>query len=308
MPLEYDFVCPLKNGIHARPANALELITTKYSSEILLLNARTSRKANAKSVLSIIGTDFKLNDSCRLIVAGSDEKAAYDEIVRYLQNGFAESDEELPQVVETVGEVFIPPSLKLDKEDYLKGIAVVKGFAQGKAVVVNAIYAADIPSQSDGKDSELLKFKKAVESLKTKIAEQAAQSANNTEKKIFEAHLSIATDPELFKKVSELINSGLNAGKAIVAVSEYFADTLRTVDSVLIQQRIFDVQDVIAGLIEEIYGPGQRKTVLAEPCICVAQNLTPSQFLCLDRKYIKGLVLAYGGTTSHTVILVFRKR
>jgi fructose-specific PTS system IIA-like component len=293
----------LKNSIHARPANALKLIAEKYKSSIFLINTRNYRKSNAKSVLSIIGTDFKLNDLCRLVITGIDEDAAYREIVGYLKNGFAESDEDLPQVVQNIGEIFIPPSLKPESGYYHKGISVVKGFAEGKAIILNAVSAADIPSKCQSKDIEFLKFKKAVESLKIKITGQAAKNANKIEKKMFEAHLSIAADPELFEKVFELITGGLNAGRAIIAASEYFTDILKTAENALIQQRIFDIQDVCVGLVEEIYETGQKKIVLTEPCILVAQNLTPNQFLCLDKNYVKGLVLAYGGTISHTVIL-----
>ncbi len=45
--------------------------------------------------------------------------------------------------------------------------------------------------------------------------------------------------------------------------------------------------------------PGQ----LREATICLADELTPSQFLELDKAHLKGLLLRGGGTTSHTVIL-----
>jgi fructose-specific PTS system IIA-like component len=128
--LEYNFICPLKNGVHARPANALELIATKYRSDVLLQNNRNSRTANVKSVLSMISADFKLNDECRLLVRGNDEQTAYDAVVAYLKNGFAESDEELPQVEAEAGEVLIPPSLKLQQGDYCIGTVVVKGLCR----------------------------------------------------------------------------------------------------------------------------------------------------------------------------------
>ncbi|MFT3523363.1 putative PEP-binding protein, partial [Klebsiella pneumoniae] len=58
-------------------------------------------------------------------------------------------------------------------------------------------------------------------------------------------------------------------------------------------------------LLQHIYGearfpaPGQ----LREAAICLADELTPSQFLELDKTHLKGLLLRSGGTTSHTVIL-----
>lgn len=303
MSLEYNFICPLKNGIHARPANALELLAVKYRSDVLLQNARNSRTANVKSVLSMISADFKLDDSCRLLVRGEDEQLAYDAIVGYLKNGFAESDEELPQVEAQAGEVLLPPSLKLQAGDYRTGTVVVKGLAIGKAAILDNVFSANIPSEYLGKEQELARFQKAVDALKRKIASRISGVKNNAERKILEAHLSIASDPELAAKVAEYIINGQNIGNAIIKAAECFTQILKNAASEIIQQRILDIQDISAGLLEEIYGIVQKKNILTEPCICAAHNLTPSQFLNLDKKFIKGLMLAHGSSTSHTVIL-----
>src|ERR1019366_5765129 len=42
---------------------------------------------------------------------------------------------------------------------------------------------------------------------------------------------------------------------------------------------------------------------LTADAVVVAESLTPGQFLALDRTFLKGLVLASAGGTSHTVIL-----
>jgi fructose-specific PTS system IIA-like component len=68
---------------------------------------------------------------------------------------------------------------------------------------------------------------------------------------------------------------------------------------------VLDVRDVCFQLLQHIYGearfPAPGK--LTVPAICLADELTPSQFLELDKTLLKGLLLRGGGTTSHTVIL-----
>ena len=65
------------------------------------------------------------------------------------------------------------------------------------------------------------------------------------------------------------------------------------------------MRDVCYQLLQHIYGearfpsPGQ----LTQPSVCLADDLTPGQFLELDKTLLKGLLLKSGGTTSHTVIL-----
>jgi phosphohistidine swiveling domain-containing protein len=72
-----------------------------------------------------------------------------------------------------------------------------------------------------------------------------------------------------------------------------------------LQERVLDVRDVCYQLLQQIYGeqrfpaPGQ----LTQPTVCLADDLTPGQFLELDKTLLKGLLLKSGGTTSHTVIL-----
>jgi fructose-specific PTS system IIA-like component len=72
-----------------------------------------------------------------------------------------------------------------------------------------------------------------------------------------------------------------------------------------LQERVLDVRDVCFQLLQHIYGearfPAPGK--LTEEAICLADELTPSQFLELDKTLLKGLLLRSGGTTSHTVIL-----
>jgi fructose-specific PTS system IIA-like component len=139
--------------------------------------------------------------------------------------------------------------------------------------------------------------------MKNKLAVRIVNITNSTEKKILEAHLSLASDPELVDKVLEYINKGSNAGQSITKALGYFTDTLKKAESELIQQRIYDIEDICEALIEEIYGITRKKINLVEPCICFAKNLTPSQFLNLDKNFLKGLVLANGSSTSHTIIL-----
>jgi phosphotransferase system HPr (HPr) family protein len=72
MRQELPFTCPLPNGIHARPASALEEVTRAFAAEIVLCNERTGGSANAKSVLAIVGADIRHNDPCRFIISGPD--------------------------------------------------------------------------------------------------------------------------------------------------------------------------------------------------------------------------------------------
>ncbi|MFP1528961.1 hypothetical protein ACLB1R_28630 [Escherichia coli] len=59
-----------------------------------------------------------------------------------------------------------------------------------------------------------------------------------------------------------------------------------------LQERALDLRDVCFQLLQQIYGeqrfPAPGK--LTQPAICMADELTPSQFLELDKNHLKGLL------------------
>ena len=72
--LTIQFLCPLPNGLHARPAWELKEQCSQWQSEITFINHRQNAKADAKSSLALIGTGTLFNDSCSLNISGSDEE------------------------------------------------------------------------------------------------------------------------------------------------------------------------------------------------------------------------------------------
>ncbi len=99
--------------------------------------------------------------------------------------------------------------------------------------------------------------------------------------------------------------TGLSCAQAIVASGEHFCAQFHDSGNRYLQERVLDVRDVCFQLLQHIYGesrfPAPGK--LTVPAICLADELTPSQFLELDKTLLQGLLLSGGGTTSHTVIL-----
>ena len=72
--LSFEFICVLPNGVHARPANELELRTTPFSADITLINHSKQTRADAKSVLSLVSADITEQDHCELQFVGDDQQ------------------------------------------------------------------------------------------------------------------------------------------------------------------------------------------------------------------------------------------
>ena len=94
MSLDLSFSCPLSNGVHARPASALEEVARTFTAEVLILNQRTGRSANAKSVLSLVGADIRFSDPCLLKISGADEENAMATLGTFIRNTFPRHDGE----------------------------------------------------------------------------------------------------------------------------------------------------------------------------------------------------------------------
>lgn len=69
--LTIQFLCPLPNGLHARPAWELKEQCCQWQSEVVFINHRQNARADAKSSLALIGTGTLLTTvaACPLLVA-----------------------------------------------------------------------------------------------------------------------------------------------------------------------------------------------------------------------------------------------
>src|SRR5271167_4839258 len=127
MPLKHHFICPLPNGVHARPASSLEEVSRDYASEIILVNQRTGRAANAKSVLAIISADIRHNDSCVFTVSGADEQEAMSAMTSFVDDTLPHCDDALPAIPALNGKSHLPLVLQNTNVTVFHGTPVVPG-------------------------------------------------------------------------------------------------------------------------------------------------------------------------------------
>ena len=305
---EYQFVCPLPNGFHARPASQFEQLVCGFASRVSVQNLSNGKIANARSILSLVSADIKQGDKCILKVVGDDCDVAYRELVRFVRDELPTCDEVLPPVDESRQETYVPHVLRAAGIQIVPGKSVVSGFGRGRVVFVKSLACPVEMDDSEAVDvqAELQKVNEAIEKQQSDLKVKLGAGGMSTiERDVFKAHLSIANDVELIEKIHSLIQEeGLCAGKAILESFSCFSDILGKAESVIIRERIVDLRDVCSQLLIQIYGStANDRIVLTEPTVCVADDLTPSQFINLDKSLLSALILTQVGSTSHTVIL-----
>ena len=306
MPLEQEFICPLPSGVHARPASALEEVTRKFASEFTLLNRRTQRTANGKSILAMVGTDIRQGDACVFKVSGPDEQEAMATLAAFLKDQFPHCDAPLTAPTPTE-EAPLPPCLRDAGATIHRGQPAVPGIGHGRVVHFGKFtIPASLPRNGvTDTEKEWARLDLALARLNS-VYDQRLATARGIEADLLKVHRSIARDEEFrWSLRAAVVEHKRTAAGAIEQAEANFSRMLAASGSDQLRERALDIQDVCRQLLHEVYADAARdgEIKLTANSVVAAEALTPGQFLTLDRKFLKGLVLASGGGTSHTVIL-----
>lgn len=306
MTQKLSFTCLLPNGVHARPASHIETLCNRFTAHIEWRNSRTGRVGDAKSVLSLIGTDTLLGDECIITVEGIDETQAFEALSHFIEHEFAQCDEALSQNESTAGIEPIPESLSNLAPTLFRGHSVSAGTANGKLISLMSVDFAALASLPEAGtiEEEQGRLSNGLSHL-AKALDLQLMEGNATTMAVLEAHKSLLGDQALREQLLTRIAAGKSCAQSIVETAVHFSQQFALSSSAYLRERELDIRDVSFQLLQQIYGeqqfPAQQK--LSEPSICLVDELTPSQFIELDKRHLKGLLLGSGGSTSHTVIL-----
>lgn len=300
----FSFRCELSNGIHARPANALEQQTANFQSEITLFNKSKSRQANAKSVLALVGADVTMGDECFFQIQGIDENIAHEKLKSFIEQEFMHCDAPIVHE-ESTEQQALPVFLSRTTSSILRGNGVSKGLAKGQVVFIHSpdlqSLAQEESDSSLAQQSEALKnaLQLAREKLRFDIQHAEGEIAN-----ILEAQSQLLDDEDVEACLLEQ-NQARNEIDALAMAIEELSLPFRESSSEYLRQRELDIKDL--GLRIAINLNIKSKIQLPElkqDSIIVCHGLlTPGQLLTLQSPYLQGVVMAQGAETSHTVII-----
>lgn len=299
------FTCDLPNGIHARPASHIESKCNKFISNINWKNNRTGIEGDAKSVLSIIGTDTLLGDQCELVIEGQDQDLAFEQLQRFILSELPLCDSPTNKD-EGPEQGVLPRNFTNLNPQFITGRTASSGFAKGKLLHVGSINFDSITNRPTVREASI--ERKELDSALTSLVDNLSlqiKKGEGVELAVIKAHLSIVNDKEFQITLSEKLEHDGSCADAIIATAKHYGHILQKSSSQYLRERELDIRDICFQLLCLVYGEEHfvRKLKLNEATICIAKDLTPSQFLDLDKNYLKGLILTQAGKTSHTVIL-----
>ena len=303
MALEIAFVFPLPGGLHARPASRLQEEVARFRSVVTFLNRATGAGASARSVLGLVATRTASGEPCVLHVQGEDEAEAAAALRRFVTKDLPGLDEAPEARVAPGGP--LPRALAVSGERVLRGAPASGGLFHGRAVVVGGRRAAAAEEKAAPKEEELARLEGAFERATASIRARRDAAESETERAVLGAHVSIADDPGFRSRAAAAVAEGVAAGPAVLEAAGHFSEIFRASGSALLAERALDIQDVAEAVVHALSGDGAPTpgVVLADDAVVVASRLGPAQLLALPRERLRGLVLAEGGTLSHTVVL-----
>ncbi len=200
---------------------------------------------------------------------------------------------------------------QLKGEKVFRGIAVSAGVCRGKVIVLrharHAIAKRELPENEI--DAEAKRFEQALVRTRQQILEvqrRVSETMSSNEADIFDAHLLMLEDRVLIEEVIKLIREQkANADYAYHTASDRYIAVLEAVEDEYLRERAADLRDLTGRVLDNLLGAKDKSDLkhLAEPCILVAHDLSPSMTAQIDKKFVLGFVTDIGGKTSHTAIL-----
>jgi len=188
----------------------------------------------------------------------------------------------------------------------LKGVSASPNIGIGRAFV----YEKKLKfkrRQLDEVETEIKRLDEAIEKSRKelrKLRDVALEKIGEKEAKIFEAQLLMLQDPALITEVKRKIRSKVNAEAAVDDVVKNFITMFEQMEDEYMRERAIDVQDVGERLIKNLLGKDfQCLADLEENTVVIADSLTPSDTVNMDKEKIVGFATNLGGVTSHVAII-----
>lgn len=189
----------------------------------------------------------------------------------------------------------------------LKGKSVYKGVAFGKISVLKKDDYVVKRVKIEDTQAELQRVEEAVEASKQqlqKLYEKALKEVGEASAAIFEVHQMMLEDEDYKESIENIISTQqVNAEYAVASTGDNFSQMFASMDDDYMRARAADIKDISNRLVKNLSGQSADVLDLDEPVIVVADDLSPSETVQMDKEKILAFVTVHGSANSHTAIL-----
>ncbi len=184
------------------------------------------------------------------------------------------------------------------------GRPVYSGVAIGKIYVYQKAEAKIYEKCSD-KAKELKRFSLARDEARAQLDALYAKTKREIgeeQAEIIDVQKMFLDDPDYVEGIEDMIGQGYGAAFSVHEIGDAQASMFASLDDEYMKARAADVRDISDRLVRVLSG-ADVSFKMTEPGILLAEDLTPSETVQLDKDKILAFVTRQGSSNSHTAIL-----
>lgn len=189
----------------------------------------------------------------------------------------------------------------------LSGKSVYKGIVMGPVVVLKNNDHQVKRKKIENAELEIERVEKALEAAKEqlqKLYDKAVKEVGEASAAIFEVHQMMLEDEDYLDSIHNSIRTEMiNAEYAVAVTGDNFSAMFANMDDDYMKARAADIKDISNRLVQNLEGKGELDLSTMEAAIIVADDLSPSETVQMDKEKILAFVTVHGSTNSHTAIL-----
>lgn len=189
----------------------------------------------------------------------------------------------------------------------INGQSVYNAIAMGKLYFYKKQDTFIKRKHTDNIEKEKKRFFDAVKLAKSQLEDlynKALLEASDEGAEIFHIHQIMMDDADYQESILNIMCSQMVCAEyAVAKTSDIFSDNFKNMDDEYMQARSIDVIDISDRIIKILSKDEDTMEELSEPYIIVADDLTPSETVQLDKKNLSGIITFSGSVNSHTSIL-----
>ncbi len=187
------------------------------------------------------------------------------------------------------------------------GKSILNGIAIGPLRIYKKAETETAVTSSLTPEEEYARFEEARVKAQEQLGnlyEKALDEVGEDNAAIFEIHQMMLDDDDYLEAVKGIIDTqNATAEYAVTTTGNNFAETFAAMEDAYMQARATDVKDISYRVVNILAGREEGGLLDEKPAILVADDLTPSETVQLDKTKLLGFITRYGSSNSHTAIL-----
>lgn len=187
-----------------------------------------------------------------------------------------------------------------------KGIATFSGIAIGKVLYYSRGEYQIRQCLVSNIKKEISDFQEARLQAVHKLHElyEASRLLNEQEARVFLRQIKLLESESYQNAIeSSIAHEKVNAAYAVMINRDELVETFRNLEEPVIRRRISDMQEISNRLIQILGGAAIRINLGDDPVILVAEALSPTEIMEMDKDKLLAVVMHHGSTVSHASIM-----